>query len=56
MDELISAWKSEHSDMIKPLKQSVTRLIVFIATLVATRSGKCTLLALMFVTLDFMYQ
>jgi hypothetical protein len=52
MDELISAWKNDHNEVAKALKQSISdsgRLVIFIATLIATRSGKCALLSLLYV-------
>jgi hypothetical protein len=50
MDELISAWKIDHSEIVKTPKQSISdsgRLVAFIASLVAVRSGKCALLSLL---------
>ncbi|UJR28969.1 hypothetical protein I4U23_010187 [Adineta vaga] len=50
MDELISSWKNDHSEIVKLSKQSIsdsTRLVTFIASLTAIRSGKCALLSLL---------
>jgi hypothetical protein len=50
MDELISTWKIDHSETAKTLKQSINdsgRLVAFIASLIAIRSGKCALLSLL---------
>ncbi len=50
MDELISTWKTDHSETAKVSKQSISdsgRLVAFIASLVAIRSGKCAFLFLL---------
>ncbi len=50
MDELISTWKNDHSETAKASKQSISdsgRLVAFIASLTAIRSGKCALLSLL---------
>lgn len=50
VDELISAWKSNHNEANKGSKLFISdsgRLVAFIATLIAVRSGKCALLALL---------
>ncbi|CAF3938847.1 unnamed protein product [Adineta steineri] len=50
MDELISTWKTDHSETVKVSKQAIhdsARLVVFIASIIATRSGKCALLSLL---------
>ena len=50
MDELISSWKNDHNETAKLLKQSTSdssRLVAFIAPLIASRSGKCALLSLL---------
>ena len=50
MDELITTWKNDHSESAKASKQSVSdssRLVIFIASLIAIRSGKCAFLSLL---------
>ncbi|CAF3511851.1 unnamed protein product [Rotaria sp. Silwood1] len=50
MEELISTWKNDHSETAKSSKQSISdsgRLVAFIASLIAIRSGKCALLSLL---------
>jgi hypothetical protein len=52
MDELITTWKIDHSETAKASKQSISdsgRLVTFIASLIAIRSGKCALLSLLYV-------
>ena len=50
MEELISTWKNDHSELAKASKQSISdsgRLVAFIASLITIRSGKCALLSLL---------
>lgn len=50
MDELISTWKNDHNELAKTSKQSISdsgRLVAFIASLTASRSGKCALLSIL---------
>jgi hypothetical protein len=50
MDELITTWKNDRSEPAKASKQSISdsgRLVAFIASLIAIRSGKCALLSIL---------
>ena len=50
MDELVSSWKLDQNEISKNLKSSNNdfgRLVAFLASLIATRSGKCAVLSIL---------